>query len=178
VLRRQHSAAAPGQGLECIDHRVFRAPRLACAAPELGDALKKFVEKDEKTSLADAYNSALKATEDAAIADLTVPEATAADGAAEDREPDAEDVEFERIVDSVSAAGKRLQAVAEAKFADGDARLRSAARDSARREEGADGEAGPASRDEAGAHHVLCVGSHFRRPAPRGGRCSSHAAGG
>jgi hypothetical protein len=128
---------------------------VSLAAPELGDALKRFVEKDERMSLADTYNVAIAATQAAAIAELTAPVASAADGVTEDKEPDGDDVELKRVVHSVSTAGRRLQAQASAKFADGDARLRSA-QNVAQREAKDGAQAGTAQDDTAGAHW-LCT---------------------
>ena len=46
-------------------HRV-----VCCSAPEIGEALKRFVDKDEKQSLHDTFDHILSTTKQAALEDL------------------------------------------------------------------------------------------------------------
>jgi hypothetical protein len=91
------------------------------AAPEIGEALKRFVDKDEKTSLHDAFDNILEATQKAALEDLVeageVGHQAAGAGPRGAKDAPDEEEEHRRIVDAVHAAGKRLQAEVEARLA-------------------------------------------------------------
>jgi hypothetical protein len=88
------------------------------AANELGEALKRFVEKDEKTSIAETFAATLTATQKAAMVELK------ADDIAEDAElNDAQlaqqtvDALQMHVIETVSKAGKQLQEQANSKYA-------------------------------------------------------------
>ena len=133
------------------------------AAEELGEALKKFVEKEEKTSIADAFNKSLTATQAAAMVDLTQQEdaeAQAAAGADDGLHnvPQTAEAMALHVSDTVSKAAKKLQADARVKYADGASQA--AAR--LQEEAGAEAEA-ELEAEKAGAHRV-CLPS----PTPPG----------
>lgn len=108
---------------------------------EIGEALKRFVEKDERSALSDAYNKILKDTQEAALDDLGKSvalegqEAVAAEGAAE-----GDEAAERQVIDAVHAAGQRLQAEAIAKFAEADVRLRLAEEEIGREDAAAEGD--------------------------------------
>ena len=98
---------------------------VCCVATELGEALKRFVEKDDKASIADAFNATLKATQAAAMDDLTEQAQTQmqdVENAAEGDEAPAADDDANTMrmaaIDIVSKAGKRLLKESETKFAE------------------------------------------------------------
>lgn len=115
------------------------------------------MEKEEKTSIAEAFNKSLSATQAAAMVDLTQREeaetqAEAAAGGGEGLHsvPQTEQAMALHFSDTVSKAGKKLQADARVKYADGAAQA--AARLQA--EADADAEAEAEVDAEAGASRV------------------------
>lgn len=117
---------------------------------EIGEALKRFVEKDEKAALSEAYNKILKDTQEAALDDLG--KAAGGEEAEQVAAEAAEDEEAaeRQVIDAVHAAGQRLQAEAIAKFAEADVRLRLAEEDAGREDPDDAG-------DENMAQHGACT---------------------
>lgn len=132
------SLGGPGGTLAaCLPSSVIKPG--AAAVVEIGEALKRFVEKDEKTALSDAYNRILQATQEAALDDLGRA-ADADAGAAADATPEDDDAAERHVIDAVHAAGQRLQAEAIAKFSEADVRLKLAEEGAGAEDEGADGD--------------------------------------
>jgi hypothetical protein len=100
----------------------FSHLELVCVVPELGEALKRFVEKDEKLSLADTLNACLEATQEAALETIMKRDETESEAGKAISRNDHEDMLH--VIDIVHAAGQTLQKEAIKKFADTEIRMR------------------------------------------------------
>lgn len=175
------SEVMPCRQRDCVTAQLeFAMVELGClvAVVEIGEALKRFVEKDEKSALSEAYNKILKDTQEAALDDLGKAAAGNEDEPAVGDAADAEDAAERQVIDAVHAAGRRLQAEAIAKFAEADVRLRLAEQDAQREDPEGGGDenvaqAGAALRCAAWLHAGL-LDYQFHMVLLARGRVSAH----
>jgi hypothetical protein len=94
-----------------------------CAVSELGNALKSFVDKDQKDAIKNLVDKSLKDTQNEAMVDLTNGEVdTTKAGAQSGPQVPAQlsdDVMTLRVIDSVSKAGKQRQKTADSMYGSG-----------------------------------------------------------